>query len=102
MAKVSDFRIIDTGEPTDNSAEMYSWIMDGNGLIADLGEQDDQMSDDKVCEGLQYFIFGLGNRTYEHFNAVSRRLDNRLQKLGAIRVGERGEGDDDARYSLCH
>jgi NADPH-ferrihemoprotein reductase len=37
----------------------------------------------------------VGNSTYEHFNAVSRDIDNRLTSLGAKRIGERGEGDDD-------
>jgi NADPH-ferrihemoprotein reductase len=85
------------GEPTDNSADFYSWIMDGRGTVADKGDQDDHMTEEEVCKGMNYFVFGLGNKTYEHFNAIARRLDKRLTKLGAVRVGERGEGDDDAR-----
>ena len=85
------------GEPTDNSADFYSWIMDGMGTVADKGDQDDGMVEDKVCQNLSYFIFGLGNKTYEHYNAISRRLDARLTRLGAKKVGKRGEGDDDAR-----
>ncbi|KAI8892855.1 hypothetical protein BC833DRAFT_610457 [Globomyces pollinis-pini] len=86
------------GEPTDNSAEFYNWIMggEGHGLREDKGEQDDQMSDDRVCENMSFFMFGLGNKTYEHFNAVPRRLSKRLIKLGASQVGVLGEGDDDA------
>lgn len=40
-------------------------------------------------------MFGLGNSTYEHFNASARRMDAALQGLGAQRLGVRGEGDDD-------
>lgn len=86
------------GEPTDNSTDFYSWIMDGQGTVEDKGDQDDHMTDELICEGMKYFIFGLGNKTYEHFNAIARRLDKRLTKMGANRIGERGEGDDDARY----
>lgn len=37
----------------------------------------------------------VGNSTYEHFCAIGRIIDDRLTQLGAKRVGERGEGDDD-------
>lgn len=37
----------------------------------------------------------VGNSTYEHFCAIGRIIDERLAALGAKRVGERGEGDDD-------
>ncbi|KAJ2759720.1 hypothetical protein IWQ57_006482, partial [Coemansia nantahalensis] len=41
-------------------------------------------------------MFGLGNNTYEQFNHHARVVDRRLGALGASRLGERGEGDDDA------
>jgi NADPH-ferrihemoprotein reductase len=37
----------------------------------------------------------LGNKTYEHYNVIGRNVDDELAKMGAIRCGERGEGDDD-------
>ncbi|XP_072943353.1 NADPH--cytochrome P450 reductase isoform X2 [Epargyreus clarus] len=45
---------------------------------------------------LRYMVFGLGNKTYEHYNAVAIYLDKRLEELGATRVYELGMGDDDA------
>ena len=42
-------------------------------------------------------IFGLGNKTYEHFNAMGKYFDKRLEELGATRVAEAGVGDDDAK-----
>ncbi|XP_026757626.2 NADPH--cytochrome P450 reductase isoform X2 [Galleria mellonella] len=45
---------------------------------------------------LRYMVFGLGNKTYEHYNAVAIYLDKRLEELGACRVYELGLGDDDA------
>lgn len=44
-----------------------------------------------------YTVFGLGNKTYEHFNAMARLVDKRLAELGANRLYKKGEGDDDAR-----
>ena len=46
-------------------------------------------------DNLRYIIFSLGNRTYEHFCEVGKIVDERLAKLGAKRIGIRGEGDDD-------
>ncbi|KAH6585108.1 hypothetical protein BASA61_007079 [Batrachochytrium salamandrivorans] len=84
------------GEPTDNAADFYNWVMNGKGSGADAGDEEDEMTDGSILEGMSYAIFSLGNKTYEHYNAIGRRLDNRLTKLGATRVGEHGEGDDDS------
>jgi hypothetical protein len=43
-------------------------------------------------------VFGLGNKTYEHYNKVAIYVDKRLEELGATRVYELGLGDDDAKY----
>lgn len=42
-------------------------------------------------------VFGLGNKTYEHYNKVAIYVDKRLEELGASRVFELGLGDDDAK-----
>ena len=85
------------GEPTDNAADFYSWIMDGNGIGGDEGDQEDTMTDDKPLSKLPFFVFGLGNSTYENYNAIGKRLDKRLERLGAKRVVSLGMGDDDKR-----
>lgn len=43
-------------------------------------------------------VFGLGNKTYEHYNEVALDVDHRLEQLGANRVFECGLGDDDAKW----
>lgn len=43
-------------------------------------------------------VFGLGNKTYEHYNAVGKYVDKRLEEVGGIRVCELGLGDDDGKY----
>lgn len=42
-------------------------------------------------------VFGLGNKTYEHYNKVAIYVDKRMEELGATRVYELGLGDDDAK-----
>ena len=56
---------------------------------------------DESCNplpSLKYTVFGLGNKTYEFYNAVARRVDERLLELDAQRIVEKGEGDDDCRF----
>ena len=48
-----------------------------------------------ALQGVTFAIFGLGNRQYEHFCAVGKRMHKALKDLGATAVGPRGEGDDD-------
>jgi NADPH-ferrihemoprotein reductase len=74
------------GDPTDNSQPLFEFLMDPDVEFSQGGSR---------LDGLKYVVFGLGNRTYEHFNEVIRKLDSRLTELGAKRIGERGEGDDD-------
>ena len=42
-------------------------------------------------------VFGLGNKTYEHFNAMGKYVDKRLEQLGAQRIFDLGLGDDDGK-----
>lgn len=77
------------GEPTDNAVEFYEFIHNGEPTFS--GD-----SPDKPLSNLRYVAFGLGNNTYEHYNAVIRRINEALTKLGAKRIGPAGEGDDGA------
>uniref|UniRef100_A0A673MIN1 NADPH--hemoprotein reductase n=1 Tax=Sinocyclocheilus rhinocerous TaxID=307959 RepID=A0A673MIN1_9TELE len=67
------------GDPTDNAQEFYDWMQ---------GTDDD-------LEGVNFAVFGLGNKTYEHFNATGKYTDKRLAELGGKRVFDLGLGDDD-------
>ncbi|CAD6885838.1 unnamed protein product [Tilletia controversa] len=73
------------GEPTDNAV----------GLMEFLNDESVTFSNGESLDTLNYVVFGLGNRTYEHYQEIARKLDTRLSALGAKRIGERGEGDDD-------
>lgn len=74
------------GEPTDNAVAFWDFLKD-DGVTFSNG--------DSRLENLRYVVFGLGNRTYEQFCAMGKLVDERLEALGAKRLGERGEGDDD-------
>lgn len=74
------------GEPTDNAVQLMQNLQDASFEFSN-GE--------RKLTGLKYVVFGLGNKTYEHYNSIGRAVDAELTKMGAIRMGERGEGDDD-------
>lgn len=48
--------------------------------------------------GLSFSVFGLGDSSYDKFNAVARKLDKRLSMLGAMTMSPLGLGDDQAPY----
>jgi NADPH-ferrihemoprotein reductase len=76
------------GEPTDNAVDFWD-------LISEETPQFSENSEEHQLKNLRYVAFGLGNKTYEHYNEVVRQVDKRLTDMGAKRIGERGEGDDD-------
>lgn len=76
------------GEPTDNAVEFFEFITGDDVTFS--------QSSEPALENLNYVAFGLGNNTYEHFNLMVRKVDTTLQKLGAHRIGDAGEGDDGA------
>ena len=79
------------GEPTDNAVEFYQFLT-GDDVAFESGAT----ADDQPLSSLKYVTFGLGNNTYEHYNAMVRQVDTALTKLGAKRIGTAGEGDDGA------
>ena len=70
------------GEPTDNAVSFYKFITNKD--------------EPPTLPNLLYTVFGLGNKQYEHFNRMGKLTDRKLQELGASRVFDYGEGDDDA------
>ncbi|KAL2836410.1 hypothetical protein BJY01DRAFT_258674 [Aspergillus pseudoustus] len=79
------------GEPTDNAVQCFQFLA-GDDVTFKSGAT----IGDQPLSSLKYVAFGLGNNTYEHYNATVRRMDAALTKLGAKRIGSLGEGDDGA------
>ena len=73
------------GEPTDNSNE-----------IVQLLKEKVLEKTHSCLQGLEFCVFGLGNRQYEHYNAMGKFFDEMLDKLGGTRIIPVGLGDDDA------
>lgn len=69
------------GDPTDNALEMYDWVT-----------KEDHESD--MLSGVNFAVFGLGNKTYEKFCWVGKTMDKALAKFGGDRLIEVGLGDD--------
>ena len=74
------------GEPADNAVTLTQNVFESDFEFSNGAHR---------LEGLKYVMFGLGNKTYEHYNAIARKMDTALTEMGAVRIGERGEGDDD-------
>ena len=66
------------GDPTDNAQPLVEFLMDDEVQFSMEREGGERL------KGLKYVVFGLGNRTYEHFNEVARKLDKRLTELEEI------------------
>lgn len=77
------------GEPTDNAIRFHEFLTD-EGTEFSKG----QSLDDRPLENLRYVAFGLGNKTYEQYNAMIRKVNTALERLGAAQIGVTGEGDD--------
>ena len=67
------------GDPTDNAQQLHDFLQAAN---TDLSS-------------LRYAVFGLGNKTYEHFNEMGKICDDKLNEMGARRIHTLGLGDDD-------
>lgn len=44
---------------------------------------------------MRFGVFGLGNKQYEHFNAVGKKMHKTMEAMGATAICRRGDGDDD-------
>lgn len=68
------------GEPTDNSVDFFEYLN----------------NDCESLQGIKFTCFGLGNSTYEFYNASGKNLNQKFLDLGAESIAPYGEGDDGA------
>jgi NADPH-ferrihemoprotein reductase len=60
------------GEPTDNAKKFYEYLTD-----TEKGNTE--------FPNLRFSVFGLGNKQYQFYNAMGKRTDQNLERLGAQR-----------------
>lgn len=83
------------GEPTDNTVDFVARLRElANLEVIGLENSGTNGEPRQNLVGLEYGVFGLGNREYEHYNAIGKFFDKALQLTGGKRVVELGLGDD--------
>merc|ERR1719316_1224411 len=71
------------GDPPGNATKFFDlWEELGDSVAAD------------ALSGMQYHVFGLGDRGYRHFNSAAKFIDKKFEELGGTRMQECGLGDD--------
>ncbi len=106
------------GEPTDNATQFVEMMKgksgisniykftgdeDQNGAINESTSSgsleetklDETLRDADFLRDLDFAVFGLGNKQYEHYNNMGRFIDAALAKCGGSRIAPIGLGDDD-------
>nr|BAJ96920.1 predicted protein [Hordeum vulgare subsp. vulgare] len=67
------------GHPTDNAKQFVSWL--------------DTLQPDSL-KGVKYTVFGCGDRDWlRTYQAIPKRIDEKLAESGATRIKDRGEAD---------
>merc|ERR1719375_2039998 len=78
------------GDPPGNATKFF-----------DMFEEEEFAPDS--LEGVQYHVFGLGDRGYRHFNSAAKFIDKKFEELGGTKMQEIGLGDDqdDDKYETA-
>ena len=69
------------GDPCDNTRNFYKWFKK---ILKDKK---------KIFEGMKFAVFGLGDTSYEQYNEMGKQFDEGLEKLGAERLHDLGDGN---------
>jgi NADPH-ferrihemoprotein reductase len=86
------------GDPTDNAQQFYEFLQSTDCVLTGLHYAVSFYLLSLIIHMIMctcFQVFGLGNKTYEHYNDMGKYFDKRLEELGAERVYELGLGDDD-------
>lgn len=67
------------GSPPDNAVQFCEWL---------------ESASEGAANGVHYTVFGCGSRDWAStFQTIPRLIDDRLEKLGATKLADRGESD---------
>jgi len=86
------------GEATDNADAFMKLLKRKMGVPQFAGDDNAEGKDStdlQFMSNLEYAVFGLGNRQYEHYNAMGKFFDSSLHQIGGKRIMDVGLGDDD-------
>jgi NADPH-ferrihemoprotein reductase len=74
------------GEPTDSAVDLHEYLVE---------EADKADAADPPLKDVTYAVFGLGNRQYEHFCSMGKKVDSCMEEMGGRALLPLGVGDDD-------
>lgn len=74
------------GEPTDNALDLHDYLMEA-AKNCDVASP--------PLAGVTFAVFALGNRQYEHFCAMGKKVQKCMVEMGASPLLPMGNGDDD-------
>ena len=87
------------GEPTDNASQLISQLQEQQQQQTEKENEPEESKQEPPTKlALEFCVFGLGNKQYEHYNAMGKFID---QALADVCKGERllplalGNDDDD-------
>lgn len=73
------------GDPCDNTKKFFKWIRNCV-----------KNKESGLLKGMDYAIFGLGDRSYEKFNEIGEYFDAKFATLGGNKVFELGAANAEA------
>lgn len=85
------------GEATDNATSFAVELAEkaGENILFETQPEEEKSEPELVLDGLEFGVFGLGNKQYDHYNAMGKFFDHAVARVGGKRVLELGLGDDD-------
>jgi len=70
------------GDPPDAAVAFHEWLMSPE-------------REENTFETVKSAVFGLGNKSYDHYNKIGKQIHSRLKELGATLIHDLGLGDDE-------
>lgn len=70
------------GDPCDNTKKAFKWFRDQK-----------KRKDNTLLKGMRFAVFGLGDTSYENYNAMGKFFNSGMEELGAERIYKYGEGN---------
>ena len=86
------------GEAPDNSTQFVQALIEKGctPILYDQAKGPALEVPESCLVGLEYCVFGLGNKQYDHYNAMGKFYNHVLERLGGARILSVGLGDDDS------